>query len=143
MPKRKAKSSAQLKKEALTLAQKLGRISHADDFGYVSCVTCGVTRHYADRMHGGHFIPKGRSSRYAFAPENIHPQCNNCNLFKMGHGTASFAYTLYMQDMYGREMVQEMLDNASEPVKRSTQEYRDIIAELKEQIKYHEARISG
>ena len=141
MPKRKAKTSAQLKKQALILAQKLARIAAADQYGNVSCVTCGTTRHYADRMHGGHFIPKSRSSKYCFEAENIHPQCSECNLFRMGHGTASFAYTLYMEDMYGRDAVQEMLDTANQPIKRCTQDYRDIIAELKEKIKYHEERL--
>lgn len=113
----------------------------ADDNGYVSCVSCGITKLYNDGMQGGHFINKGSSSRWALDERNVHPQCAGCNLFKMNGGVANISYTYFMTDMYGREFVEQMKDTASQPVKLSTQDYRDMVADLKAQIKEQEARI--
>ena len=60
MANRKSKSIAKLVDEAATELQLLVRLKAADDNGYVSCVVCGVTRHYLDGMQGGHFISRSR-----------------------------------------------------------------------------------
>ena len=57
MPKKK--SIGKLTDEAATLLQLLVRLKAADDNGYVTCVTCGVVKHYKDGMQGGHFRPRG------------------------------------------------------------------------------------
>ena len=105
MPKKKAKTAQQLRKDALKALQKLVRLKAADDNGYCSCVSCGCTKPWNEGMQGGHFIPKGSSSYWALEEENVHPQCVYCNQFGMKHGSAAQNYTLYMQDMYGDEMV--------------------------------------
>ena len=50
-----------LRQKCLKAAQKLARMSAADDDGYCSCVSCSKSLHYK-QMDGGHFIPKGASS---------------------------------------------------------------------------------
>ena len=51
--KKKTKTIGKLTDEAATLLQRLVRLKAADDNGYVSCVTCGVTKRFDDGMQGG------------------------------------------------------------------------------------------
>ncbi len=140
--KPKTKTSAQLKQECYKAAQKLARLSEADDNGYCTCVSCGVVKHYKD-MQGGHFIPKGNSSYWALDVEfNIHSQCPPCNMWGMKHGSAAQQYTLWMQDMYGRDFVQDMIDKKSTPVKRYKADYEQLLEGFTELIRKHERRIS-
>lgn len=136
----KAKSKAKLRKEALVLSQKLARMSDADDNGYASCVTCGKVDHYKN-MDGGHFISKGHSSRWSLEQCNIWPQCKGCNGFGMTTGTAQITYTKFMQEKFGMDFVDEMLATKKDVHKISTPEYRDLIDDLKKQIKEHEIRL--
>ena len=46
-----------------------------------------------------------------------------------------------MQDMYGREFVEEMIEKKSTPVKRYKADYEEILAEFQKLIEYHENRI--
>ena len=134
-------TAAKVKTKCLEAAQLLARLAAADENGFCECVSCGVVKHYKDGMHGGHFIPKGNSSRWCLEVENIHPQCASCNMFGMKNGTAAQAYTGWMIDYYGRDFVDQMIATKRDPVKRYKKDYEDILAELKEQIKYHEQRI--
>lgn len=129
-----------LRAKCLEAAQKLARIAAANDHGMAECVTCGIVEHYKD-MDGGHFIPKGNSSYWALEMENIHPQCKGCNGFQMKHGTASLTYTMWMIDYYGRSFVDEMIATKNKIKKMYKKDYEELLAELKEQIKYHEKRI--
>jgi hypothetical protein len=47
-----------------------------------------------------------------------------------------------MEDMYGREFVEEMLEKKSTPVKRYKSDYEEILAEFLKLIEYHEKRIA-
>ena len=141
--KKKAKTAPQLRKEALKAIQKLVRLKAADDNGYCSCVSCGVTKKWNDGMQGGHFIPKGSSSYWALVEENIHPQCVYCNQFGMSHGIAAQQYTLYMQEMYGEDYVDQMLADAKKPIKIYAADYREMIEEFNENITFQLKRIGG
>ena len=132
--KKKAKTSQELRQIALKTLQKLVRLKAADDTGYVTCVSCGCSKKWNEGMQGGHFIPKGSSSRWALEEENIHPQCSSCNQFGMKHGSAEAQYTLYMIDMYGKDHVEMMLDTKNNPVKFYSADYREMIAEWDKEI---------
>jgi hypothetical protein len=139
--KPKTKTSAQLKQECYSAVQLLARIAAADDNGNCSCVTCGVTKHYT-AMQGGHFIPKKKSSYWSLEIENVHPQCRGCNYYGMNTGgTAAQAYTLWMQDMYGRDFVDHMLETQGTIVKRCKADYEEILEELNKLIKKHKRRV--
>jgi len=138
--KRKSKSASQLRKEALQLSQRLARMKASDNFGYASCVTCGKTDYYKN-MDGGHFISKGSSSRWALDLRNIHCQCKGCNGFAMTHGTAQIAYTRYMQEEYGDKFVAQMLREKKNILKISTAEYKDMVDDLKIEIKKEKIRL--
>jgi hypothetical protein len=94
-------------------------------------------------MQGGHFIPKGSSSYWALVEENIHPQCVYCNQFGMAHGIAAQQYTLYMQEMYGEDYVDQMLADAKKPIKIYAADYREMIEEFNENITFQLKRIGG
>ena len=130
---RKAVPKGKLRKKALELAQKLARLEGADDNGYCTCVTCGVVDHYKC-FDGGHFISKGSSSRWSLDDRNIWPQCKGCNGFGMKDGTAQITYTIYMQEKYGVDFVDEMLATKKDLFKISTAEYRDLISDYTQRI---------
>lgn len=129
-----------IRTKCLEALQLLARISAADENGWVECVSCGKKDHYK-YMQGGHFIPKGHSSYWALREENVHPQCPGCNMFGMRHGTASQAYTIWMQDYYGKDFVQEMIDKKKTLNKISKYEYEEILKNFNELIKYHKDRV--
>lgn len=141
MAKRKAKTPQQLKKQCLEALQKLVRLKAADDQGFCKCTTCEVIKPWNDGMQGGHFLAKGGSSRWALEEENVHPQCMQCNAFGMNGGAAAVNYTLFMQDTYGRDFVEEMIATKSEAVKFYASDYRDMLLDWNNQIKEHLNRI--
>ena len=126
--------------KCLVAAQLLARISAADDSGYCTCVSCGVTDHYKN-MQGGHFIAKGDSSYWSLEPENIHPQCPGCNVFGMRFGSASQQYTLHMVDTYGRDYVDSMIATKKTLKKMYKSDYVDFLKETNELIKHHKQRL--
>jgi len=125
----KKKTIATLVNDAATLLQKLVRMKAADSNGYASCVTCGVTRHWKE-LQGGHFISR-RFTAHKLLEENIHPQCAGCNGPLRGN---PIPYTLFMEDMYGREFVEELEATKGITKKYSRPEILEIIEELRVQV---------
>lgn len=78
-------------------------------------------------MQGGHYIPKGKSSYFAFSDDNVHVQCPGCNLYGMKHGIAAHNYTMFMIETYGKAYVDQMLADANKPIKLYAADYRDMI----------------
>jgi len=128
--------------KCLKAAQLLARISAADENGYCTCVSCGTIDHYKN-MQGGHFIAKGSSSYWSLEPENIHCQCAPCNGFGMKYGIAAQQYTLYMEDTYGREFVEHMLETKSNLKKTYKAEYVEMLTKLNKLIAFHKERTGG
>lgn len=106
------------------------RLSAADEYGYVKCVTCGLRKHYKEQQ-AGHFIP-GRSNAVLFSEDGVHPQCYGCNIGKGGNWPA---YYEYMLTMYGQEIIDELLIQRNQIVKYSTVDYQKIEAKYKESVK--------
>ena len=92
-------------------------------------------------MDGGHFIPKGSSSRWALDEQNVHPQCKGCNGFGMKHGSAEAQYTIWMLDWYGKDAVEHMLATKKDPIKYYSSDYREMIDDWGQQIMAHERRL--
>ena len=138
----KKKTLPKLKNQATELLQLLVRVKAADDNGYCQCVTCETISQWNDGMQGGHFISRGKT-KWCLSEENVHPQCAACNGFGMKYHNKEAVYTIFMQDMYGYDFVQNMLDTQGEVVKLSRLDLEDSIADSKEQIKYHKARIGA
>ena len=72
-------------KYAKEKCQRLAVRSASNDMGIVTCVTCGATQMFNSKeMHGGHFISAKKSAFTALMPENINPQCHDCNTLENG-----------------------------------------------------------
>jgi len=134
MPKKTPKT------KALDTLQKLVRLKAADEHGYCTCVSCGKIDKWSS-FDGGHFIPKGHSSYWALREENVHPQCKGCNGFGMKHGTAMSRYTVWMQNMYGKDIVDDMETMKRTQVKFYKKDYEEMTKDWNEQIKFHLKRI--
>ncbi len=129
-----------LRSKCLTAFQLLRRLEEADDNGFCECVTCGDVRHYTT-IHGGHFLPKGKSSFYSLDPDNVWPQCPACNLYGMRHGSAAQVYTMFMIRNFGKDHVDRMLANQSKPIKLYAKDYREMLAGFNARIKNEKKRI--
>ena len=128
--------------KALNALQKLARVSAADEYGWVKCVSCGINVQW-NQCDGAHYIAKGHSSYWALRIENVHPQCKSCNGFGMKFGTAANEYTKWMIDYYGRDFVDEMETLKREPVKYYKKDYIEMTREWNELIKFHLERIGN
>ena len=106
------------------------RQKYADDNGYVSCVTCGTTKHYTE-MDAGHFIPKSRGNAIYFVEENIHPQCKGCNMCEGGRFED---YYPYMVSMYGQSGVDELTQRSKAILKLSIKDLEEIETYYKEAL---------
>ena len=94
-----------------------------------ACVTCGREDHWKS-LQAGHFIP-GRTLSILFDERNCHAQCYGCNVGRYGNLAE---YWPYMEDRYGREVIDELRVLKGQVRKYSTQEYQDLILSLKEKI---------
>lgn len=84
-----------------------------------------------DGIQGGHFIPRACLAT-RLMEENIHPQCSYCN----GHLRSNpIKYTLYMEDMYGREFVEYLEGLRHTTTQYTKTEAYEKLAEAKELIK--------
>lgn len=110
------------------------RLFHADTFGVCTCVTCGYRGFWkGDSFHMGHFLPKGKgASSVRYIPHNCHPQCAGCNSsggpMRTGHKqhVAPIIYTEYMQANYGQEIIDDLLQRKSQPIRYSDDDLIEI-----------------
>ncbi len=141
MIKKKKKSIAKQVEEVAVLVQKYVRLKAADDDGWVSCVTCGDRRQWNDQMDGGHFIERSYLAT-KLMEENIHPQCKTCNgPFGTTPKGNLVAYTLFMEDTYGREFIDELEVIRQESRKYYTSEVDELKKEFQGKIKEELERI--
>jgi hypothetical protein len=131
-------SRAKLIEKAAKKLQLLVRLKAADDSGYVRCVTCGVVRKWNDGIQGGHYISR-RKLHHKLLEENIHPQCKMCNGPLKGN---PYKYTLFMEDMYGRDFVEKLIETQNDgPIYKTKADLEEFIKELDAQIKKERDRI--
>lgn len=77
--------------------------------GKCCCVTCGkIDDWYSSDMHPWHFRTAWSSLKYKFVDDNVHPQCIYCNVMLNGNYQK---YTLYMIDKFGRDRVDNILQD--------------------------------
>ena len=119
-----------LRKKCLTAIQKLARISAADEYGMVQCVSCDKRLHWKE-ADGGHYIAKGSSSYWALEIENVHPQCKKCNLSEGGNFEN---YYPYMVEMYGEAGIEELRQLSKTTKHYSITDLLEIEREYKEKI---------
>lgn len=127
MRKKKQKRST-VKARLWTLVSKYIRTKYMDDNGYIVCVTCGTAKLFSE-IDAGHFIPKSKGLSIYFVEENIHPQCPNCNRFLEGN---TAPYYQYMEEMYGKSKINELIALSNTIVKLTTNDLLDLEKEYKE-----------
>lgn len=79
------------------------RYKYANEYGSVTCVTCGKVMHWKE-SHCAHYIERAAKGT-RWLEENLHPACPSCNVFRKEFHKRE--YTLYIIDMYGREKIDE------------------------------------
>jgi len=73
--------------------------------GQCVCVSCGVVYPWnTKKMHAGHFLASRRAS-ILYEEDNVHPQCNRCNTYDDGNPQA---YRLWMELVYGKEVIERL-----------------------------------
>ncbi len=110
-----------------------------DDYG--NCVSCGKNLHWKEG-HAGHFIAKAQGEFYRWELDNIHLQCPTCNLgvynpYRAGripNETSKVRYTLYMQERYGPEYVDYLLDKSDKERKYKRCDYEEMIEDMKAKL---------
>ena len=94
-------------------------------------------------MHGGHYIERGRLAT-KLLEKNIHPQCAGCNAFGMKNSThCRENYRSYMIKTFGEDFHKQLFADSLKPKKYTLPEVRDMLAELKEQVKEQEKQIES
>lgn len=86
------------------------------------CVTCGVMKNWKE-LQAGHFLD-GRHNAVLFNPLIVWPQCLRCNIFLKGN---KVKYTLFMQNKFGQNKVEELLSESHRIVKLGKSDLKDII----------------
>lgn len=118
------------KKKLWKLTSEYVRRKNADSNGYVSCVTCGLTKHYKE-IQAGHFIPKAQGLSIYFDLRNIHPQCYRCNINLGGNGPE---YYTFMLREYGTEVIDELRKLSKTTIKISKGEYEERIEAMENML---------
>jgi len=125
-----ASNRVKLKKKLWKLISLYVRTKDADSNGYVSCVTCGITKHFK-QMHAGHFIPQAQGDAVKFDLRNIHPQDYRCNINIGGNGAE---YYPFMLKRYGEATILELRRLSNETIKYSESDLEDMIESIEGMI---------
>ena len=126
----KRKMSRKLKAKAWKLFSTYIRRKYADRDGMVSCVTCGVRKHWKDGIQAGHFIDS-RNNSILFQEDLTFPQCCSCNMFKKGN---KVKYTLFMLKKYTKKQVEEMSNLKFKTKKITDDDYLELIDDLQDKL---------
>lgn len=130
--KSKQESLSTLIKKADDVVSLFVRLSHADERGTVSCISCGCRLwyldadccHFMDRMHMG--------TRYDL--ENLAPGCQDCNRFNPAYHKTKWSEKLSVAELerlqsnarslkkYMRHELEEMIEYFSEKIKQLKKE---------------------
>ena len=98
--------------------------------GRVACITCQVTKPIA-AMQCGHF-QKRHYLATRWHPENNHPQCPACNVFKAG---AMAEYAAYGVNRYGMDWPARMVALSKTQVKYSRTDLEALILDYETRLK--------
>ena len=86
-------------------------------------------------MQAGHFVSRSYLAT-RWHPENVAPQCMQCNVFKSGNLTA---YAAWGVNRYGMDWPARMVELSKQTVKYSRSDLQDMITDYEQRI----ARLTG
>lgn len=84
------------------------------------CVTCKKPYPFK-KLQAGHFIA-GRTNAILLDEDLVHTQCYGCN---MGRSGAHVEYFVYMEETYGREVIDIFRRRKAETLKMNEQDWLD------------------
>ena len=126
--RKKLPSIKTLKNKAWKLMSEKVRSSNADFNGIVHCITCGTPKHWKE-IHAGHFQHASKGSLVSYDDRNIHPQCAGCNTYR---GGMLIEYTLFIQDKFGTEVIDELKQKKQTIMKRA--DLNEVIERLEGEV---------
>jgi hypothetical protein len=97
---------------------------------YKNCISCGCQ--WNDKFQAGHFYAAGSFETLKFNLDNIHGQCEQCNLFKSGNFDN---YALRLPERIGIEKYNELVKLASIDKQFSKVWNIDNLQEIRNNIK--------
>ena len=123
-------SKKKLVKKLDAVFSKYIRWLYADDNGYVSCYTCGTTKHVSE-MQNGHFQSR-RHYATRWNEDNCRPQCKKCNIFSQGN---IWIYGNKLKAEIGEEKLDKIIQLSKTTVKTTEHEYKILIKVYTEKLK--------
>ncbi len=118
--------------------QELVRLRAADEFGWVTCVTCGVRSQWNNYMQGSHY-KQGRRMSSLVDPMNCHPCCNTCN--KNSGSLDKFA--IFMAGKYTQEELDALDRRHNSTVEYSREELVEMNLAFKKEAREIKARLKS
>ena len=121
--------------------QKLVRLRAANEFGICECISCGKHDHWK-KMQGGHYISRSNKSTILH-PDNVHPQCHQCNAPPSRGGLAGNGegYHRALVEKIGEDGVSHLRQLSRESRQWSKHELADLKVEFMEEIDKHLKRL--
>lgn len=83
------------------------------------------------KLQAGHFVA-GRSNAVLFDERGVNSQCYGCNVREHGNTTT---YWVWMEEKYGREVIDELISQKNTTVKFRYFELDDIAEKYKEKTR--------
>jgi hypothetical protein len=102
------------------------RQKHANQGGWVSCVTCGQAMPW-EESQAGHFVKRGHHM-VRWDEQNVHPQCPRCNLYLNG---AQDEYAAYILNTYGKETLDRLLRAKRQSKRWTMAELRELLEQYR------------
>lgn len=99
------------------------------------CISCGQS--WSSSFQAGHFYPAGKYSTLKYDEDNIHGQCQSCNLRKYGNFDS---YALRLPKKIGDKRYKELRERAAEAKKTAFKWDRDELNKIRE---YYKAKIKA
>jgi len=100
------------------------------DYGH-QCISCDHKRHSLALPHAGHYHSVGAQKYLRYHLVNIWLQCKKCNVDSSGN---PIPYLRNIEAIYGKQVKEYMeydLIRASQPLKLSNQEYKELAAKVR------------
>lgn len=99
---------------------KYVRSSNADDSGYTSCFTCGVSKPWK-QLDCGHFMGRSKyATRWLYDLDaglvNVMPQCKRCN---MTNGGQQYLYGQRLDERFGKGTADRIMQMSNQPSKHN------------------------
>jgi len=129
-PKRKPKRTTLKNKLWSKISEYKRRIDADPQTGFVSCVTCGMTKHWKE-MQAGHYVPQAQGDAARYELDNVWCQCYRCNINLGGNGPE---YTPFMIRKLGQKRVEEIRRLAGKTIKFTLQDLEEKIEEIEEKL---------